>query len=69
MHCSAEEDGNCKSALNLIDGQAVHLLWYALNDLSESLVVLHGLGDGSVVVLRVDGRVAAHASDPSTEKT
>ncbi len=54
--------------LNLIDGQAVHLFWHALNDLPESLVVLHGLGDGRVIVLGVDGRVAAHASNPKMQK-
>ena len=35
-----------------------------LDDRTERLVVLHGLGDGGVVVLGVDRCVAAHPTNP-----
>ena len=49
---------------NLVNGQAVDFLVNTLDDRTERLVVLHGLGDGGVVVLGVDRCVAAHPTNP-----
>ena len=49
---------------NLVNGQTVNTFGDTLNDCSEHFVVLHGLGDGSVVLLGVDCSIAAHPPNP-----